>query len=141
MLRLLIVEDDDPSAAELATQVLNEAGVPCTFERVKGEAGFRQTLARSSDLILSDPDPRGLEGSAARDIAPTVCPEGPVVTGGCESSGPGMAAERGAAASVLKSVPRGPCTCSHTRAKGDQHPRHAESDRSDPDVVRSLSSL
>ena len=104
MLRMLIVEDD-AAAANLARQVLEQAGLGCSVERVESELEFRQALARSPDLILSESSIPGFDGLTALTIAQVVRPSTPFIflTGDSSPVGPSATEHRGAAGFVSKS--------------------------------------
>jgi two-component system cell cycle response regulator len=78
MFRLLIVEDDGP-AAELTLRCLSSAGLSCTYERVENEDEFRAALAHAPDLILSDSNVPGFDGTAALTIAKSEQPATPFI--------------------------------------------------------------
>jgi diguanylate cyclase (GGDEF)-like protein/PAS domain S-box-containing protein len=66
---ILIVEDD-PADAELASRELERAGLPHRSVRVDSADAFRSELARSRpDIILSDFSLPGFDGAAALAIA------------------------------------------------------------------------
>ena len=61
MIRLLLVEDDEPSA-ELTLRALRAGGLACACERVTSEDEFRAALARGPDIVLSDSNIPGFDG-------------------------------------------------------------------------------
>jgi two-component system cell cycle response regulator len=78
MIRVLIVEDDEP-AAELTVRLLKSAGLECAAERVASEPEFRDALARAPDVILSDSNVSGFDGMTALSLARAECPETPFI--------------------------------------------------------------
>jgi CheY-like chemotaxis protein len=76
--RLLMLEDQAPDA-ELTVQHLRDSGIDCTWERVDTEAAFRQALAKTPDLIISDAQLPGFDAESALEIARTVAPHIPFI--------------------------------------------------------------
>jgi diguanylate cyclase (GGDEF)-like protein len=77
-MRLLIVEDDASDAA-LTVQQLKAEGIDCTWTRVATEAAFRDALASTPDVIISDCRLPRFDGFAAFSIAASEAPEIPFV--------------------------------------------------------------
>ena len=104
MIHVLVLEDD-AAAAESSYRTLKQAGLTCSLERVESEIGFRQALARSPDVILSDSNVPGFDGLSALAIAQAECPATPFVfvTGNTHPAAMRVATERGAAGFVQKS--------------------------------------
>jgi diguanylate cyclase (GGDEF)-like protein len=104
MIRMLIIEDD-AADAEWTHRTLRQAGISCTLERVETENAFREALARSPDLILSDSNVPGIDGWTALAIAKAECPATPFlfVTGHADPATVSSAKQRGAAGMVAKS--------------------------------------
>jgi len=104
MIRMLIVEDD-AAAADLAREVLEQAGLGCSVERVESEVEFRQALGRSPDLILSESNIPGFDGLTALTIAHSVRPTIPFIflTAHSSTVGPTVTEQPHAAGFVSKS--------------------------------------
>jgi diguanylate cyclase (GGDEF)-like protein len=103
-IRMLIVEDD-AAAADSAREVLEQAGLGCSVERVESEVEFRQALGRSPDLILSESNIPGFDGLTALTIAHDEHPSIPFIflTGHASAGGPGTVEHHGVAGFVSKS--------------------------------------
>ena len=71
--------EDSPLDAELGTVRLERAGFRPRIDRVDGEAGFREGLARRYDLVLADFSLPGFSGAEALDIARALAPDTPFV--------------------------------------------------------------
>jgi diguanylate cyclase (GGDEF)-like protein len=101
---MLIVEDEAP-AAELTRRALEQAGLPCSCERVASEPEFRDALTREPDLILSDSNVPGFDGWTALSIARSERPDTPFifVSGNVDDDVARNAVENGAAGVVSKS--------------------------------------
>lgn len=106
MIRVLLLEDD-LAAAELSIRLMESAGFVCSCERVASEGEFRDALARSPHLILSDPNVPGFDGLAALSIARSEHPETPFifVSGNVDETTRLDALEKGASGYVRKSDP------------------------------------
>ena len=124
MIRMLIVEED-AAAADLAREVLEQAGLGCSVERVESEVEFREALGRSPDLILSESSLPGFDGETALTIAHSVRPTIPFIflTEHSDAVGPRAIEHRGVAGFVSKSdltaLP------SVVRSAIDEHTGHA----------------
>ena len=103
MIHVLFLEDD-AAAAESSCRILKQAGLACSLERVESEAGFRQALGRSPDVILSDSNIPGFDGLSALAIAQEECPATPFVfvTGNDDPAAMKVATEHGASGFVRK---------------------------------------
>jgi two-component system, cell cycle response regulator len=103
MIRVLVLEDD-AAAAESSCRILKQSGLPCSFERVESEAGFREALRHSPDVILSDSNVPGFDGLSALAIAQAERPTVPFifVTGNSDPAAAIVARERGAVGVVAK---------------------------------------
>ena len=78
-LRLLLLEDN-PLDADLATRELRKAGLQFDLQCVDTEATFtEQCQAHRPDLILSDFSLPAFDGFAALEIAKQVCPDVPFI--------------------------------------------------------------
>jgi CheY-like chemotaxis protein len=80
VLRLLHLEDDDDDA-ELALNVLRDAGYACEEKRASGREQFEATLSEGAefDVILADYAVPGYDGHAALAFARTVRPDIPFI--------------------------------------------------------------
>lgn len=76
-LRILLLEDSRADA-ELIAARLEDAGLQFELERVESHAGFNGALTRAAfDIILSDYNVPGFDGTAALAAARLACPEVP----------------------------------------------------------------
>jgi two-component system cell cycle response regulator len=103
MLRLLLLEDDAPSA-ELTLRALQSEGLPCACERVASEVEFRAALERAPDVVLSDSNVPGFAGLAALAITKSERPETPFIflSGHLDEAAIRRALEAGATACLSK---------------------------------------
>src|SRR5437867_4125586 len=77
-IQILLLEDN-PGDAELVEATLEGAGLTCDILCVDTEKGFRKTLERSLDLILSDYSLPSFDGKTALKIARECRPDVPFI--------------------------------------------------------------
>src|SRR5216117_2537679 len=77
-IQILLLEDN-PRDAELVEATLEGAGLTCDIVCVDTEKGFRKTLERTLDLIISDYSLPSFDGKAALKIARECRPDVPFI--------------------------------------------------------------
>jgi diguanylate cyclase (GGDEF)-like protein len=78
MIRLLIV-DDAPIVAEMATECLKDEGIEASCVRVAGEAALADALHQAPDVVLVNVDAPTFSGQAALPVVHSVLPGVPVI--------------------------------------------------------------
>lgn len=76
----ILIAEDNPADAEIVEYTLRQAGMEFAARRVDTEEGFRDELARfSPDIILSDYDMPGFNGTEALKIRKELRPDVPFI--------------------------------------------------------------
>lgn len=76
----VLIAEDNPADAEIVEFTLRQAGLDVSARRVDTEQDFRNALIQfPPDIVLSDYDMRGFNGSDALNIMKELCPEKPFI--------------------------------------------------------------